>query len=78
MHVGFIMRGQRLYSLPLRCGTKGSCPGQTFDPGSNIQISVNSFCFFYRFIACSDDVDGSKYKHAHFIQGWGYNARVVF
>ncbi len=22
--------------------------------------------------------DGSKYKHAHFIPGWGYNARVFF
>ncbi len=61
------MRSQRL--VPLCCGTKGSCPGQTFDPGSNILLPI---------IARSDDVDGSKYKHAHFIPGWGHNVRVFF
>ncbi len=46
------MRGQFTSAL-LRY--KRLVPWADLDPGSNIQISVNSFCFFYRFIARSDD-----------------------
>ena len=51
------------------CGTKGPCPGQTFDPSSNIQISVNSSRFFSRFIALSNDLDSSKTSMRILYQG---------
>ena len=60
------------------CGTKGPCPGQTFDPSSNIQISVNSSRFFSRFIARSNDLDSSKTSMRILYQGGDIHARGFF